>query len=306
MENDFEKGSLFTNPIIILPKRDTVKLVIDARCLNSITDLSISCSLEPVQLLLHRFQGVYYTTSDLVAAYNQVPLSEDTKKLTSFVVCGKQYMFERGFYGPCGLPKFFCRIMTIHFVEMIARKQGITFIDDVILQAKTMTEMWINFESCFQCLKSSALKAAPNKTKLFLRKVQLPDHIVSDKGIRSVAKRVQDLKNLKNPEKKRDVMRVLGTLGFYSTFLKNLHVHSKPFYDLLKDDVPFKWTKDHENVFQNIEKRITEETILAVPNPKYRSIFILTHRALVLGPSWYKSFQVENVMFLHFSSGHKR
>ena len=44
---------------------------------------------------------------------------------------------------------------------------------------------------------------------------------------------------------------------------------SKPFYELLRDDVPFKWTKEHGKLFQNIKDRISEETILAVPNPKY-------------------------------------
>ena len=40
MGNDREVGSEFINPIIILPKGNTVKLVIDAQYLNSITDLS--------------------------------------------------------------------------------------------------------------------------------------------------------------------------------------------------------------------------------------------------------------------------
>ena len=270
MGSDVEMGWLFTNPIIILPKGDTVKLVIDARYLNSITDSSnYSWPLEPVQMLLTRLDGVYYTISDLASTYNQVPLSEDTKKLTSFVVGGKQYMFERGFCGLCGLPNFFSRIMTIYFAEMIAKKQAITYNDDVILQGKTEAEMWKSLESYFKCLKSTGLKAAPNKTKLFLRKVQFLGHIVSHKGIQPVAKNVQDLKDLKSPENKRDVMRVLGNLGFYSTFIKNLHVDSKPFYDLLRDDVPFKWTKEREEIFQNIKDRISEETILAVPNPKY-------------------------------------
>ena len=181
MGSDVEVGSLFTNPIIILTKGDTVKLVIDARYLNSITDFSnYSWPLEPVQMLLTRLDGVYYTTSDLASAYNQVLLSEDTRKLTIFVVGGKQYMFERGFYGLCGLPNFFSRIMTIHFAEMIAKKQAITYIDDVILQAKTKTEMWKKLESYFKCLRSSGLKVAPNKTKLFLRKVQFLGLIVSD------------------------------------------------------------------------------------------------------------------------------
>ena len=128
--------------------------MIDARYLNSITDLSkYSWPLEPVQMLLTRLDGVYYTTSDMVSAYNQVLLSEDTKKLTSFVVGGKQYIIERGFYGPWGLPNFCSRIMTIHFAEMTATKEAITYIDDVILQAKTKAEMWENLESFFKCLR---------------------------------------------------------------------------------------------------------------------------------------------------------
>ena len=94
MGNDVEKGSLFTNHIIVLSKGDTSKLVIDGRCLISNTDLSIySWPLVPVQKLLTRPDGIYCTTSGLVSAYNQVPLSEDTKNLTSFVVGLKQYMF---------------------------------------------------------------------------------------------------------------------------------------------------------------------------------------------------------------------
>ena len=97
--SELEMGSLFTNSIVILPSGDTLftELVIDARYLKSVTDLSNnSWPLEPVQMLLTRLDGVCYTTSDLVSAYNQVLLSADTKNLTIFVVGGKQYLFERG------------------------------------------------------------------------------------------------------------------------------------------------------------------------------------------------------------------
>ena len=40
MGDDDELGSLFVNPIILLPKEDYVKLVIDTRYLSSITDLT--------------------------------------------------------------------------------------------------------------------------------------------------------------------------------------------------------------------------------------------------------------------------
>ena len=256
MGSDVEIGSLFTNPIIILPKGDTVKLVMDAWYFNNLTDLpNYSWPLEAIQMLPTRLDRVYYTTSDLVSAYHQVSLSEDTNKLTSFVVAGKEYVFDRGFYGLCGLPNFIGRNMTIHFAEMIVRKQAITYTDDIILQAKTKKDMWKILESYFQCLKPSGLKAAPNKTRIFLTKVQIPRHIVSDKGIEPVAKNVPDLKHLKSPENKRDVFRILRSLGFYSTFMKNLHVDSKPFYELLRNGVPFKWTRSMKNFFRTLKTK---------------------------------------------------
>ena len=189
MGSDVEFGSLFTNPIIFLPKEDTVELLIDARYLNSITHLSnYSWPLEPVQMLLTRLDGVYYTTSDMASAYNQVPVSEDTKRLTNFVVGGKQYKFERGFYGLCGLPNFFSRVMTIPFAGMMDKKQTITYIDDLILQAKNKAEMWKNLESYFKFLRSSGLNAAPNKTKLFWEKFISLDTLFPAKEINQLPK----------------------------------------------------------------------------------------------------------------------
>ena len=119
MGNDKEISSEFINPILILPK---VKLVIDARYLNSITDLSrYSWPLEPIGSLLTRLKGNFFTTSDLCSSYNQLPLTEETKQLVSFVIGPKQYTIERGFYG-LFLPNFFSRIMTIHFAPLIRKK----------------------------------------------------------------------------------------------------------------------------------------------------------------------------------------
>ena len=53
MGDDDEMGSLFVNPIILMPKNDYVKLAIDARYLISVTDLrKYSWPLEPVQMIM--------------------------------------------------------------------------------------------------------------------------------------------------------------------------------------------------------------------------------------------------------------
>ena len=70
--------------------------------------------------------------------------------------------------------------------------------------------------------------------------------------------------NLKQPESKRDIMKVLGCLGFYSCYNKNLYVDSQPFYDLIKDSTPFHWTHENEKLFQSIRDRISGDIIIAV------------------------------------------
>ena len=64
-------------------------------------------------------------------------------------------------------------------------------------------------------------------------------------------------------------MKVLGCLGFYSCYIKNLHVDSPPFFDLIKVSTPFHWTEEHEQLFKSIKQRIHKDTVLAVPSTDY-------------------------------------
>ena len=137
-----EMGSHFVNPTFLMPEIDYVKLVLDARYLNSVTNLTnYSWPLEPVQMTMTRVKGKTFSVSDLSCAYHQVPLSPETRKFTSFVIGGRQYTYTRGFYGLCGLPNFFSRLMTIHFDPLI-KKQAITYIDDTIKQSQIKNEMF--------------------------------------------------------------------------------------------------------------------------------------------------------------------
>ena len=189
MGDDDELGSFFVNPIILLPKADYVKLVIDARYLNSITDLTnYSWPLEPVQMIMTRINGKYFTASDLSCAYHQVPLSEETQKLTSFVLGGKRYTYQVGFYGLCGLPQWFSRMMAINFEPLVKKKQAITYLDDSFLQSQIKGEMFTIIHEYHQLLRKGGLKAAPNKTHFFLRNVKVLGHVISQDGIQPVAK----------------------------------------------------------------------------------------------------------------------
>ena len=63
------KGNTFTNPVIILAKRESLKIVLDARYLNTLNDES-KCNwpIEPIQIVLTKKDGKYFTTADMNSA----------------------------------------------------------------------------------------------------------------------------------------------------------------------------------------------------------------------------------------------
>ena len=62
-----------------MPEKGYIKLVIDARYLNSEADLTnFSWLLEPVQMIMTRVNGKVSSDSDLSCDYQQMPLSPDT------------------------------------------------------------------------------------------------------------------------------------------------------------------------------------------------------------------------------------
>ena len=159
--------------------------------------------------------------------------------------------------------------MTIHFEPLIRKKQAITYIDDTIMQSQTRSEMFTIINESHTLLRRAGLKAAPHKTFFFLKEVMFLGHVISPEGNQPIANRVDAVRNLKRPQSKRDVMKVLGCLGFYSCYIKNLHVDSQSFYALMKDSTLFHWTEGHETLFKPIKKRIHKNTLLAVHSTDY-------------------------------------
>ena len=69
-------------------------------------------------------------------------------------------------------------------------RQKITYIEDTIMQALTVEELYSLKKNCL-LLRKAVLTAQPEKTKFFLRKVQISGHNVGKVGIQAV-------KNAKN------------------------------------------------------------------------------------------------------------
>ena len=77
------------------------------------------------------------------------------------------------------------------------------------------------------------------------------------------------MKNLKSPDSKKNVMKILRCFWFYSCYIRNLHVSRQPFYDVFKDSTLCHRTHEHDKLFQTIKDRISGDTFPAVSSTDY-------------------------------------
>ena len=83
------------NPVIFLAKRESLKIILDARYLNSLIDES-KCvwPIGPIQVVLTKINGNYFTTADMNSTYSQMPLDEQSRQLTQFIIANQQNEFN--------------------------------------------------------------------------------------------------------------------------------------------------------------------------------------------------------------------
>ena len=263
-------GTTYSNPLIIIPKGDTINCVLDARHLNSNTEQSDeSWPIEPPAPQLARANKKYKSAINLMYAYAHTPLDEDTIKLTSFSSGDKLFAFIRGFYGLKGLPNFSTKQMSTFFKTLIEQGFALVYIDDILLLSDSKEHMFQLTEQLHIISTKNNLKLAPEKSSSMLLKVKFLGHEIGYNTIKPIYSKIAAIHKFPSPTCKVALMSFIGALNFYTKFIEKLHINPKPFYDLLHENTPWKWTDEHESLFQKLKMSLTSETELTIPNTKH-------------------------------------
>ena len=247
-------GTTYLNPLLIISKGDTVKCVLDARHFHSNTEQSDeSWPIEHLAPQLARANKKYKSAYDLMYAYAHTPLDEDTIKLSSFSSGDKLFAFIRGSYGLEGLPNFFTKQMSTFFKTLIEQGFALVYIDDILLLSDSKEHMYQLIEQLHIISTKNNLKLAPEKSFFMLLKVKFLGHEIGYITIKPIHSKIAAIHKIPSPTGKVALMSFTGALNFYTKFIEKLHINLQPFYDLLHENTPWKWTDEHVSLFQKLK-----------------------------------------------------
>ena len=86
------------------------------------------------------------------------------------------------------------------------------------------------------------LKIKLKKNKFYFPNIPFLGHIIGRDGIQPDPENIEKVKNYPVPTDLTSLQGALGLFSYYRKFIKGFSKIAKPMNELLKKDIPFKWT----------------------------------------------------------------
>ena len=274
-------ASPWSSPVVLVDKKDgTKRFCVDYRLLNKHT-IKDSFPLPRIDESIDYLAGAkYYCTLDLASGYWQVPLDEDAKRKSAFVVPGGLFEFEVMPFGLCNAPSTFERLME-HVMIGLQCKVLVIYLDDIIVYGPTVEEVIRRLKTVLERLRKAKLKLKPKKCHLFRQQVLYLGHVITPDGVGTDPQKIEAIKTWTQPKTETEVRSFLGLASYYRRYIKGFAHTAKPLHALTQKDIIFAWTAECEHAFEELKTKLMTSPILGYP--KIGQTFILDTDASKFG-----------------------
>lgn len=222
------------SPMVVIKKGDKIRLCIDPSAINKNLKRR-HFPLNTVEEITARINGSqWFTLLDCRKGFWNLKVSKRTSDYLTFSTPFGRYSCLRMPFGLASAPEVFQQVMSTLLAEF---KNVEVSMDDVLIHAKTRSELEMTTENVLQKFKTSGLKLNKEKCKFNVQEVKFLGHMVTHEGLKPDPEKIETIRKIKRPENVKDLQRFLGLVTYLSKFIKNLADVTAPLRLLLQKHV---------------------------------------------------------------------
>ena len=284
----------FLSPLICVHQKGKRRFCIDLRANNSILKQNNAFPIPAIDDLLASLSGKrYWAQIDMVKAFHQFKLSEDSRKYTAFQAPDNTiYQYVGSCFGLHLLPSVFSQFMQ-KVLQDLSFNCTLNYIDDVIVFADSPDELVDAVARVCHRFVDSNLTLHPAKCKLFSDEITFVGFKVTRQGVQPDDEKVKVIKEFRKPTSQFDVQSYLGLVNFYRRFIPNFSTLSAPLQKLIEQphlrkrdserlDITHLWGTEQQNAFDYLCNYLASEKV-TLHHPNFTKDFILTTDASTTG-----------------------
>uniref|UniRef100_A0A8C6MI96 ribonuclease H n=1 Tax=Nothobranchius furzeri TaxID=105023 RepID=A0A8C6MI96_NOTFU len=252
--------------IMVVPKKSgAVRIFVDLTKLNESVRRE-KFILPSVEETLGRLAGSrIFSKLDANMGFWQIPLTEDSAKLTTFITTLGRFFFKWLPFGIASAPEHFQNRMATELTEGL---EGVVCpMDGVLMWGRTQEEHDARLHSVLTKILKAGITLNIAKCDLSKSKVSVLGHVVSASGISPDLAKTEEVKRMKVPTIVSELRSFLGMVNQLGKFIPQLAERDKPLRDLLSKKNCWMRGAEHVRAFRDLKDAPTAPPVLAMYDP---------------------------------------
>ncbi|ORD99191.1 YI31B [Hepatospora eriocheir] len=241
-----KSSSTIVSPcFLIIKKTGDLRLVIDYRKLNSITQKSFY----PIPKLSDQVYSlkncIIFSKLDLNSGYYQIKVKESDIYKTAFTTPFGTFEFTRMPFGLTNAPRTFQRAMNDILCHLPYVR---VYLDDILICSKNSNEHIKHIIEILKILLNNNVTINVDKCEWCRTEVEYLGYIIDGEGIRPVTSKLFKDINFKTPKNRKELQRLVGFINWFRDFIPNLSSRITCLTRMTGKNSIFKWSDECQKV----------------------------------------------------------
>ena len=251
--------------VVVVKKSGAVRICVDLKALNE----SVMREVHPipgVEEALAKLAGsTVFSKLDANSGFWQIPLSPESRLLTTFITPFGRYCFNKLPFGITSAPEIFQRTMGT-ILEGLEGVSGL--IDDTLVHGKDESEHDDRLARVLERIRSVGGTLNQGKCEFKKSEVKFLGQKVSSEGVQADPEKTRAIRNMETPRTVSDLRRFLGMVNQLGKFSPSISELTQPLRELLSTRREWLWGPEQDRAFSNVKEELSKPTTLVLYNPE--------------------------------------
>ena len=257
----------WVSPVVVVPKKSSssVRVCIDMREANK----AISCEKHPMptveDLMADLNSSTVFSKLDLSNAYHQLELDEASRFITTFTTHVGLRRYKRLLFGVNAASEIFQKVIA----DLLADIPGSRNLsDDIIVHGKNQAEHDHALKCTLERLSSCGAKLNKEKCVFSVNKISFFGHVFSNVGVSADPEKIKSIIGREAPKNPAEIRSFLGMTQYVARYIPHYATMTEPLRRLTRQDVPWSWSREAQNYFENLKSALSSTDVMSYFNPK--------------------------------------
>ena len=221
------------------------------------------CRLPTIDDILHKLAGAtVFSSLDASSGYWQLPLSEESSLLTTFITPFGRYRFTRVPFGISSASEIFQRVVST-LLDIQSLDGVAVYQDDIIISGIDVKEHDERLQQVLNIIEKSGLKLNSTKCRIRRQGLEFLGHWIDRNGSSPHPSKIEAIVQMKPPSDVSGLRRFLGMVNFLGRYVKDMSTYTSPLNELLRKENIWTWGPTQEQSFNDVKRIISTKPVLA-------------------------------------------